>query len=1207
MNGPLSNQDHSPRERAVREQRRASDPAHSAWVTASAGSGKTKVLTDRVLRLLLQEGQRANRLLCLTFTKAAAAEMQTRLASRLGEWACADDAALGKLLVELTGEAPDRKLLGRARELFAEVLDLAGGMRISTIHAFCQSLLRSFPLEAGLPPHFSVIEEVDTAALLAEARESVLAGGAATLGDGGAALARMAGLVSAEQFAEMLGTVLRKRERLADALADARRLRLRLLSVLGLDEESCDEDYHITRMCQVPESTKAAAAALVSHANKTQRDLGARMLDWLGLNDNEREQKWKEWESCFYTDKSLLRVALVGIAEMEIEAERIRLMVDRIAACRLLIATETLIALAAPVLEQYRTRKDSAGLLSYDDLIAIAQRVLHDPGSAWVLFKLDGGLDHVLLDEAQDTNPAQWKIAGSLTEEFFAGEGAREARGTQEAAPSRTIFAVGDVKQSIYGFQGADPAGFALWRDRFGDEVGRIGQTLDVVPLDVSFRSTEPVLALVDAVLAEKPARDGVVEDGEVLRHLADRVGQAGMVEIWPKLRQGAASKPVPWLVPSSPERAAGAEAQLAEALASRIRHMIDHEVLPARCLDKNNPVPRPIRAGDILILVRRRTRFVQMLVRALKERGVVVGGVDRLHLAEQIAVQDLLALADVMLQPDDDLALAALLKSPLCGVSEEELFALAMASRDSKGSLWAALLRQRGAQSAPGRAADWLAMLADRADLVTPHTLLAEVLGEHGGRKRLLARLGPDASDPLDEILNAALTYERQHPPSLQGFVHWLRRGNAEIKREAESGGDAVRIMTVHGAKGLQAPVVILPDVGTGKGGEALRFLSDNGVDVPVWAPNGRKEFHSTEFKALLAAEQETRRREENRLLYVALTRAEDRLLICGWDKEAGKQADAPAPDAPVAADAKPAKKKAAPKPPKLDESWHALIAAGFARLEGVEERGFDPSDFGAPEGCDFGCEPLRVLVSAQTAPLAADRAVHVGERHALPDWARVKVAEEADENVLRPSLAQAGEAGGEDEVPVAAPHGRSAPGFGGQAAGDPDGRRFRRGTLIHALLQHLPERPEAEREEAARTYLARPGHRLSGEEQALILGETMTLLASPVMRDALGADSLAEAPIAGRIAGRMVSGQVDRLVVRADHVLVLDYKTNRPPPENADAVPRPYLRQMAAYRAVLRAAFPDKAVRSALVWTYGARLMELPDDLLDPHAPGR
>ncbi|MDQ1080600.1 double-strand break repair helicase AddA [Pseudoroseomonas cervicalis] len=1142
----------SPRAAAQAAQRRASDPRASAWVGASAGSGKTKVLTDRVLRLLLRPGAKPGRILCLTFTKAAAAEMATRLAKRLGEWAVAEDAALTESLLSLTGEKPDAALRRRARGLFAEVLEQPGGMRISTIHSFCQSLLRGFPLEAGLPPQFALIEEADAAEMLAESRELALASGQLPQ----AAIEAMAGLGSPEDFAQTLQSLVKERERLGAAIAQAGGIRgcdSVLRRRLGLPREGGEGEALLAMASAVDSEMVRAAALLRQSGNANDRDRGAVMKAWIDLSHAARAARWEEWCSIFLTAEGSPRKSLGtkgGLKErheevqalMAAEAERIHAFEEERKAWRLHAASLALLALAQPVLEAYTARKARQGAVDFDDLIQAARGLLHDPGSAWVLYKLDGGLDHLLLDEAQDSNPHQWEIAARLAEEFFAG------LGTREPESIRSIFAVGDEKQSIYGFQGADAAGFARWERHFEGAVTAAGSEFAAVPLNVSFRSTAPVLALVDAVFADGPARRGVVAEGSVLTHRADREGQAGMVEIWPMLTRPDSAALQPWEVPEEPVAEDDAEALMAESLAARIAQMVREERLPARG-------DRPIRPGDILVLLRRRTGFSNLLVRALKARGVAVGGVDRMQLIEQIAVQDLLALCDVLLLPEDDLQLAAVLKSPLCNVSETELCELARARTQP---LWWRLLEMRGSDSNAGRAAEWLAGLADRADLATPHTILAEVLGEHGGRARILERLGPDAADPLDEMLNAALTYEQRHPPSLQGFVQWLRRGGAEVRREAESGADAVRLMTAHGAKGLQAPVVIIPDVGSGRGEKPLRW-EESAPPLPFWAPRSRKDFFAPAWTKLMDAETAAREAEENRLLYVALTRAEDRLLVCAWGT------------------------------PK-EGSWYDLVSQGIGRLEGAEEIPFEPARFGAPPSASFA-GPLRRYATAQTAPPRAEpAAAGAAEAAALPAWLGRAADPESVALTLSPSALP-----GEEETPTAAPHGRA----------DPTGERFRRGRLIHALLQHLPEHPAAERRALAERFLARPGHGLSEADRTATLEEVLRLLEHPALVAAFGPGSLAEAPIAGSVNGQRLAGQVDRMLITPERVLILDYKTNRPPPTEAKDVPTLYLRQMAAYRALLRQIFPGREVQCWLVWTWSALAMELPQAALDRHEP--
>ncbi|UPY36950.1 double-strand break repair helicase AddA [Sediminicoccus sp. KRV36] len=1169
LNRPRSNADdpkglERPRDIAQASQSRASDPVVSAFVTASAGSGKTKLLTDRLLRLMLG-GARPERLLCLTFTKAAAAEMATRLNARLGHWAVAAQPALEAELRALLGHAPGAAEIARARAGFAAVLELPGGMRIATLHGFAQSLLRGFPLEAGLPPGFAVLEELDATAELAAAREVELLVSPA--------LERLAALSNAAGLGTLMGQLRRAEPMLQAGLAALGGLPMLLAEIaqrLGLDPQA--DEAELRRDAANPPAAKElarAAAMLLLGSEKTDAPRGQAMRDWLALDEAGRDARLEDWEAAFLTEKGTLRKnfatrqtgANQGFIQTICDQEGERLLAARAQAeaLALLRATEAALVLGIPVLRRFAAAKQRMGRLDYDDLIQAAKKLLENPGAAWVLFKLDGGLDHVLLDEAQDSNPEQWGIARALTGEFFAGQG------TRENAPPRTIFAVGDVKQSIYGFQGADAGGLPRAEREFRRAIAAAGQEFRAVPLEVSFRSAPPILALVDAVFAEGPARQGVVAEGQSLRHLPDRAGAAGLVELWPLQSQEKPEDPPAWAVPETPMAEAGADARLAAALAAKIQHMIAHGRLDARC-EEDPTRGRPIRAGDILVLVRRRNAFLGQLVRALKERGVPVGGVDRMVLIEQIAVQDVLATLDAILLPQDELQLAAALKSPIFGLDEEALFALA---HDRPGTLHARLMAERGAETLLGRAADLFAALTARADHVPAHALIAEILGERGGRARLLARLGPDAADPLDELLTAAMAHERAHAASLQGFLHWLRRSSATVKREAETSADMVRVMTVHGAKGLQSPIVILPDTtATPAQSAGLRWTEE---ELPLWAPR-KTGFLAPAYADADAQQAEREAEETNRLLYVALTRAEDRLLICGWHGS----------KAPAAG------------------CWYEKIAAGFARLEGASAQDFTPGDWGG-DAAGFAAGPLLCLASAQSDPRRPEPRPMAEAAASLPAWARIPAA-----TILAPGIATPSHMEDEEsELPAAAPH----------APGDPLGARFRRGNLIHALLQSLPDLPEDQRPAIGRGFLARPGHGLDAAQQADILEEALAVMAHPAIAAAFGPDSLAEAPLAGRIGGdaaggggpggRLILGQVDRLLITDQRITLLDFKTNRPPPSRVEDAPRAYLRQMAAYRAVLRLAFPGRPVDCALVWTYGARVMPLPAELLDAHAP--
>ncbi len=1138
-------------ERAEAEQRIASDPAVSAFVAASAGSGKTKLLTDRLLRLMLAGADPA-RIQCLTFTKAAAAEMSLRLQRMLGAWVTLPDAALDQRLAALN-LVPNAKLRAAARQLFATVLDLPGGMRIGTIHAFCQSLLRRFPLEAALSPHFQLIEGADQTGALIAAQEDMLADSHPP--DAEAALTLLAGQVSLKDFGDLVRALQADRPRLEaalplgfDALAAAQR------RVLGVTERDPAAIMEAGAQWPAERALREAAQTVAQKGSPTVAERAGRLLGWLSLPVEERAANWAEWRGEFLLSDGKPRAvsrlvndklakAAPGLLDIfTAEQARIEAVEDAARAVAVAEVSAALLRLAGPVAQRYGQRKDGAGLLDYADLVTRTVSLLVDPGAAWVLYKLDGGLDHLLLDEVQDTAPAQWAIAHALTAEFFAGLGARDQR--------RTVFAVGDRKQSIYSFQGADPGEFDRARTRLRARVEAAGEVWREVPLDVSFRSAAPVLALVDAVFAAPDAAAGVVPRGETLRHYPHRAGHAGGVELWPLVPAPEEEAWPPWSLAENYGHRTSAALLLAEALADWIKA----ETAGTTKLASRGRMLAP---GDVLILVRRRNAFARALVRALKMRGVPVAGLDRMVLTAQPAVADLLALCDTLLLPGDDLSLACVLTSPLGGLDDDSLMALALYRSTS---LWDALRARAGERADWGAAWAFLSGLLARVDYAAPHALLSEALVRLGGRAALFARLGPEAADPVDELLEAALEYGQTHAPSLQGFVHWLRQSGAEVKREAEGAGDVVRVMTVHGAKGLQAPLVILPDTTTlPPPGERLFWIQDpqTGVEVPIWTP--RKELTCRETTSRQEAARAVDIEEYNRELYVALTRAEDRLVICGHEA-----------------------RKALP-----ETCWYALIQRALQRLPGVAPSELTPF---------AGAGPVLFIESPQVAlPDAGQPKREASAPSVRPDWFGEALPEEPRlAQPLAPSQPADADLG---PVPFAA-----SP----LAAREAAGLRLKRGQLLHTLLQHLPTLPPEERAIAALAYLERPGHCLPLSQPATMVREVLDILQDPQLAPLFGPHSRAEVPLTGVVGNRVVGGLVDRLAVLPDRVLLADYKTNRSPPARAEDTPVLYLRQMAAYRAVLQGVFPEYRIDCALIWTHAGRVSWLAPALLDPHAPG-
>ncbi len=1121
-------------------QQRASDPAASVWVEASAGTGKTRILTDRVLRLLL-EGSEPTRILCLTFTNAAAAEMANRVNERLSNWTVLVSDDLARDIEALTGVRPDEPAIVRARGLFASVLDAPGGLRIQTIHAFCQSLLARFPIEAAVSPHFSVMEERSAVELFNAAQEKVFA----TLARDDQqetidALTAVSERVRENTFAEIMAELSLERGRLQSAFEAAGGLTGLIevvRSLLQLDPNDT-EAVILAAACDDAGFDAAGlrdAGAGLQFGGEKDAPRGAIIAAWLADPDH-RPAQFDAYLRSYFKEKgrgdrfaTLIHSKASQVAPnaervLAAEAERLGVIREKIRAVQLFDATVALIRLGAALIDEYDVAKRRSAKLDYDDLILKAKALLQrGRAAAWVLYKLDGGLDHILIDEAQDTNPDQWAVVSALAEEFFTGYSARDT--------ARTIFAVGDPKQSIYSFQRADPKAFARWQNFFEGRARASQQTWYPVPLSISYRSAPVILDCVDRVFAQPGAAEGLKFGSGAIKHVASRRGQAGLVELWPveapiEHDDEVWSPPVERVAYHSPR------VELAQKIARQITWWLEHgERLQSR--------DRPIVPGDVLVLVQRRSGFVAELVRALKERDLPVAGADRMVLTDQLAVRDLISLGRFALLPDDDLTLAELLKSPFIGFNEEMLFELAYGRR--KG-LWATLAERASENLDFAAARAKLGSYLARADKEPPYEFFAAALIADGGRRELVRRLGPQANDPIDEFLSQALSYQRSHTPSLEGFLHWLESSEAEVRRDMEFGRDEVRILTVHGAKGLEAPIVFLPDTcRVPRQDSRLLWLPTTAAgEVPLWPP--RKEFEVGVAGAARDAARAARSEEYRRLLYVAMTRAEDRLYIGGWT------ATRLSPDC-----------------------WYNLIRDG---LEGLIE----PSDL------DIGGSGLRVAGDQSEPPDRREAPLlTIDEAGPSPSWVHHKPAPEpVPPRPLAPSRPT------EKEPPPRSP-----------LAGDVE--RFRRGRLIHRLLELLPDVPIDERAGLAGEILEREATGVGDVAARDIVDATLQVLSSPEASVAFMAGSRAEVPIVGRIGRHIVAGQVDRLAVTDDEVVIIDYKSNRSPPVDEANIAPAYRRQMAAYRAVLKNIYPDKSVICYILWTAGPSLVRLSDGLLE------
>jgi ATP-dependent helicase/nuclease subunit A len=1154
---------------ATREQRRATTPGHSAWVEANAGTGKTKVLTDRVTRLLL-DGVKPERILCLTFTKAAAAEMRNRLAGQLGRWAMADDARLDEEVEKLIDRRPAAAERVVARRLFARVLDAPGGINILTIHAFCQALLKRFPLEAGVAPGFEVLDEAAAQAILRHAQDEQIealsrSDAPPALAD---ALAAVAAKVSIAEYAELMTKLLGERAWLLARIGDEaglRRVRARLAEEMGCAAEDTAGAL-VSNVCREEAFDAAAlreAARALAKGGKQDKARGMQIAEWLESAD--RPALLNRYAAAFFTAKGKIAARLATKPAIQAmpaiedvlhdEAGRLVAALDRINGVALVERTMALLRLGLDISDRYSRAKRRRAALDYDDLIVATRRLLESAESAaWVLYKLDGGIDHVLVDEAQDTNPDQWEVIRRLTEEFFVGEGAVER--------SRTIFAVGDTKQSIFGFQRADPRKLKEMREWFGERSRLTEKMFVPVELNVSFRSTPAVLDAVDWVFGETDAARGVAEPGDVM-HLPSRTQEPGRVELWPLVRAEEQEADTADL-----EGSRGALAQphqrLAQLIAAHAKGLIGSE--------RRARKGELLHAGHFMVLVRRRNEFVNALVRALKREGVEVAGVDRLNLGQELAIQDLLAMARFVLLPQDDLNLAALLKSPLIGLDEERLFALAW---KRTGHLWRALRERAGEVPFAGaylRLAEWLKC----ADYATAFDFFSQALGPEGGRVRLLERLGREAADPIDELLARALQYQRIEGGSLQGFLRWFETGGGEIKRDIDQNRRReLRILTVHASKGLQAPIVYLPDT-TRVPREVERLLTGADDEARLWVP--RADDANDAANAWRMQSRERALEEQNRLLYVAMTRAEDRLYVGGW---VGKR--------------------------NLDAGcWYERIEAG---LEASSEAEISPEspqprhravprtfDFTTVLGDEGWSGDGYELVNEGHIEAPEQQELAIADEAPLPEWWGKPAPGEPDPPTpLAPS----------QPLPDEASAGPQA--YSPLAADDP--MRWRRGLLLHELLRHLPAVPAADRAAAARRFLARPAHGLAPEDVDRWADEVLAVTEAPAFAALFAEASRAEVPLIGSVktprGSFVVSGQIDRLAVSAREVLIVDYKTNRPPPDRASDVALAYRRQLALYRALLQSIYPGRPVRAFLLWTAAPRLMEIDAETLDNSMP--
>jgi ATP-dependent helicase/nuclease subunit A len=1098
--------------------------------------------------------------------------MQSRVFTRLSKWAVMEEDQLEQELTDLTGQPPTLRMRQNARRLFTEALEDSPGLRIQTIHSFCQSVLARFPLEAGVPPNFQVLDERTASEMLEEARLRLLAGqeepgiDEAGLTD---ALDHLIGESPEASFSELLRAIIQQRRRFARVLAQPGGLSAaqeQLYNYFRVPPGATTQDMRVCYGFRLPDDKRNLQTLVQAMLSGQKNDIkyAERMLPFME-SDFADYQKLDDYIDAFLTIPGEIRKNLptkqVQEAHpllMDIWQEEARRCSNYRAALRALenarLSVHTL-TLAAALFTQYERMKRLRGVLDYDDLILHTRQLLCEGGHGsldWVLYKLDGGIDHLLVDEAQDTSAEQWAITQRLVEEFYAGLGAREVE--------RTLFVVGDGKQSIYRFQGAEPEDFHRMRLSLGQQADHSRHLWREVKLEVSFRSVQAVLDVVDATFSLPDIRLRSMEEEETIHHHAHRLDQPGCVELWPLTGGSDETPDEPWSLPTEERMHGTATHRLAQTIARTIRRWLTE----GRLIEATQ---KPIRAGDILILLRQRSELAAAIANALRQAQVPVAGLDRMQLTKALAVRDLMALGHFLLLPQSDLVLACVLKSPFYNISEESLFALCYGRGTQP--LWERLMEYRGNDPYLLAARDELTKL--HVDHVikgcsSPYEFYTELLYARDAMKRFIARMGEGVRELLEVFLEQARTYEMTHPPSLQGFLHWLEQGEADIKRDMEQGADEVRIMTVHGAKGLEAPIVFMPDTTSRPHGRGISFVVDpvgpDESEVLIRLPSSKESdtYHTTQLKAKKASEDEE---EYFRLLYVAMTRARDELYICGVASERAGE-----------------------------NCWYNVVRRGMETMEGI-------SRLSRPE---HGEEKVLSYTSGHTPAAEKKRDIAVPLLSLpLPGHVYTEPASEAPrQRMLQPSRLM-------DEQEAALSPTESL-GF----SDDEDMSAAERGTLLHRLLHILSVVAPIRRNAVATEYLERYRFQLSPEKREAMMRNLLLLMADPIYAPIFSPLALSEvsvsgllenaAPILGCEGTLALSGQIDRLLVTPERVLIIDFKTGELPLFGAVKgyeIPELYRRQMEAYRQLLQRIYPRHTVECALIYTAVPILLPVPASL--------
>jgi ATP-dependent helicase/nuclease subunit A len=1116
---------------ALLMRKNAINPNFSVWVNASAGTGKTKILIDRVWRLLLENKRN---ILCLTFTNAAANEMENRIHSILSKWAICSESVLIADLEQLDffpmpsqsslfchpssttlgsqhpylssqcvtlgsrkNEALDRYLT-RARRLFSELENL--GLTIQTIHAFCYKLISNFPIEAGIAPNCTLSECKELHSIIFNKvlhNETVQND-----------INLIATEIDENKLRDLLYTLCVKRSMSAN---DSEYIKDKLNAPDGIHDLQSGTTEHIKRLAEI-----------LSEGSKRDQSYSAMLSDWCdSTNKEDIESLAKVFlKSESHEKKNISSIATKSILEKFRDAEQIIESVQNVVfthikdmnSYQIFKRTSSLLGIFKVYIDLYNSEKSKNALLDYNDIIDLATNLFSNPNyKDWVLFNLDQKIDHILVDEAQDNSISQWKIITNLCDEFFAGNDEK-----------RTLFVVGDVKQSIYRFQGANPHLFNYMQQYFHTKTG--GRDWISCQLEKSFRSTPEVLMLVDRIFNNFRAEISFV-DNEI-KHVPHRENDQGYIEIWPALPKCKEKEQRALQIPlTCKEGYTIADRLLAQAIAHKIHNWLNEgRILVAK--------DRHIEPRDIVILVRQRNVLVDYIISELKKANVPVVGRDYFRIMDYIAVQDLIALAEFLLLQANDLALANALKSPLFNFTEDDLFNIAYDRKEQ--SLWERL------QDYHGVIYSELNYLINLSRIESPLALFTHIL--RTGKKKFAARLGLECFEVLDEFMNLVLQFEN---PSLQAFVQWIKENNPEIKNDMQSERNAVRIMTIHKSKGLQAPIVFLVDTNTvPRDSESIIF---DGTEVPFWCGKNNNAYCDQ-------VKREKKLEDYNeylRLLYVALTRAEDELYILSKEPvQKGSWYDL------ITRYGEQYEKKQAYLQPIFKEKVEVLcVNANYPYIYKKRDY-FDVPVISLPPNLSMS---FQCPLSSFQHPFLSSQCLTLGSSKKEEKPASATHSSISFQHVTLESS----EKEGAEWIPVS-------------STGMTDG--YTRGLIIHNILQYMPKIEKERRKNWVRKYLDNIN---TSEDKDEIYSKILAFNEKYGYLFDLGGKS--EIALSGIIDGEPVLVRLDRLCTTQDKAIIIDYKSHR---NVSVSLLNEIKKQMLTYKTLVQEIYPNKQVECVVIW---------------------